>query len=240
MPIDSHNRTKARFDTNKVASEYPALFGASRRDRREVACLRRALDAIPRGSNVLDLPCGSGRLLPLLLEKGARVTGADYSQHMLANARCNWETVRGALAGDVPAVSFVQCDALQTGFADGEFDAVVCHRLLHHFSDSPTRVRALRELSRISSGPVIVSFFNAHALDAVKRRLINRLRRHDPTDRIPISPRKFRNNVREAGLRIVSQHPVWRGISPLCILVLEHEQQQPVRASERNSLDNAA
>ena len=240
MSIDSHNRTKMRFDANAVASGYPSYYGTSSRDRREAACLRRAFAAIPAGSKVLDLPCGSGRLLPLLLEHSAEVTGADYSTHMLSNAQQNWETAHRAHAGQTPVVKFVQCDALDTGFAAGEFDAVVCHRLFHHFSEPATRIQALRELSRISRGPVIVSYFNSHALDALKRRLVNIIRRHVPTDRIPIAPGEFRRDIHQAGLRIMSAHPVWRGVSPLWVLVLERREQRPITASERNAIENAA
>ena len=40
-----------------------------------------------RGGRVLDLACGSGRLLPGLLEAGLAVTGLDLSPHMLERAK---------------------------------------------------------------------------------------------------------------------------------------------------------
>ena len=36
----------------------------------------------------------------------------------------------------------------------------MCNRLLHHFAEPDVRIGVLRELARVSRGPVIVSFSN--------------------------------------------------------------------------------
>ncbi len=53
------------------------------------AALLRFLDRIPgrRGLTVADLGCGSGRLLPLLAERFAKVVAIDYAPASLALAR---------------------------------------------------------------------------------------------------------------------------------------------------------
>jgi hypothetical protein len=106
-------------------------------------------------------------------------------------------------------------DVMQTGYPDGYFDAVVCNRLFHHFRESETRIRALSELRRVSRGPVVVSFFNAFALGAVRFQLRHALRRTVPLDRVPIPAWHFLNDVRRAGLTPVAMHAVMWGISPL-------------------------
>ena len=54
--------------------------------RREADRLERLLAASP-GAEVLDVPCGGGRLAAALAERGFRVTGVDWSSQFLAHAR---------------------------------------------------------------------------------------------------------------------------------------------------------
>jgi cyclopropane fatty-acyl-phospholipid synthase-like methyltransferase len=53
---------------------------------READRLARLLDAAP-GAEILDVPCGAGRLSLALAERGYRVTGVDWSSEFLAHAR---------------------------------------------------------------------------------------------------------------------------------------------------------
>ena len=76
-----------RFNTPKAALKYYSAQTGTGMHRREVRCIRRALSEIESGSRVLDLPCGTGRLLPMLHESGYRVTEADSSPHMVDLAR---------------------------------------------------------------------------------------------------------------------------------------------------------
>jgi SAM-dependent methyltransferase len=62
---------------NAVSPEY---------SRDEAARLRQRLD-LPAGADILDVPCGAGRLAIELAAQDYRVTGVDLSPHMLAHAR---------------------------------------------------------------------------------------------------------------------------------------------------------
>jgi 2-polyprenyl-3-methyl-5-hydroxy-6-metoxy-1,4-benzoquinol methylase len=54
--------------------------------QREAGRLARLL-AAPRGAEILDVPCGAGRLSLPLAERGYRVTGVDWSSEFLSHAR---------------------------------------------------------------------------------------------------------------------------------------------------------
>jgi ubiquinone/menaquinone biosynthesis C-methylase UbiE len=92
----------------------------------------------PRGRDVLDYGCGHGMAAVVLARRGARVTAFDLSPAYLAEARARAE------ANGV-AVAFVQADGERLPFADGSFDAVWGHAILHHL-DLRT---AAPELSRV-------------------------------------------------------------------------------------------
>jgi len=96
------------------------------------------LRAVPRDAPVLDMPCGTGRLLPHLIGAGfSRVTGADASPGMLAAARAS-----------APSVELVQQDALDSTFADASFEAIVALRFAFHLEDPAPLFREVRRLLR--------------------------------------------------------------------------------------------
>jgi ubiquinone/menaquinone biosynthesis C-methylase UbiE len=96
--------------------------------------VRRVLEMISPGGAVLDAPCGTGRYFSLITGACMRVTGADQSAGMLAQAR----------ARDL-AVSLEHC-RLQDLAYDGEFDAVVTIDALENVppEDYPTVLANLR------------------------------------------------------------------------------------------------
>lgn len=213
--------TRDRFDRQSVAEEYARRKNApSHRNRREWSCIERALQDLPAGSSVLDLPCGTGRLEPLLRKKGYRVTGADYSAHMIRAAEGAYLQQSGQTA--LPAdVRFLRQDVMATDFADRDFDAVICNRLLHHYPTADVRRDVLRELARISRGVVVISYFTNFAFSAMRFHLKYKLRRQVPTDRVPIWYRELERDITAAGLVRTGTWPVRFGLSPQTYLRLE-------------------
>ena len=215
IPAWSYHQAIQRFSASQVASKYPSEYRSDHcRDRREKQAIIKAMGSIPPESHVLDLPCGTGRVTRLLIDQGFRVTGADVSNAMLETARVNLRAYRLRGAGSCPHVDFERRDVMQTGYADDQFDAVICNRLFHHFTEHNTRLMALKELRRISRGPVIISFFNSFALDAVYHRIRDIVRGRTPQDRIPIAYRTFRGELRSAGFEIQKKIAVLWGLSP--------------------------
>lgn len=216
----SHSRTVDRFDTEQVAAKYPAEYGNGFRDRREKSCIQQVLKHVPKNGSILDLPCGTGRLSRILVEAGLNVTGADSSPNMVALARNNWKQLQEQnphLASQ--AVDYEVRDVMDTQFTDGAFDAVFCNRLFHHFIESDTRVTALTELNRISKGPVIVSYFDSFAFDAMKRKVRYALKGKKPNDRVAISLKTFAADLEAAGLEVVTTASVLKGLSPMRYVV---------------------
>ncbi len=74
--------------------------------------------AIPAGSRVLDVACGTGNVALPLARSGAVVTGVDIAPNLLAQAR-------ERATQEQLAITFDEGDAEQLPYADGSFDAVV-------------------------------------------------------------------------------------------------------------------
>ncbi len=85
---------------------------------------------VREGDRVLDVGCGSGWYLELLLQMGATVTGVDYSAEMLRLAA-------ERLAGYDPARwTLIEGDACALAVDDGQFDVGVAIGLLDYVEDT--------------------------------------------------------------------------------------------------------
>jgi demethylmenaquinone methyltransferase/2-methoxy-6-polyprenyl-1,4-benzoquinol methylase len=130
LPADG---VRVMFD--RIAPVYDAMnrimtAGLDRKWRR-----RTAEATVRPGDRVLDACCGTGDLGIACARISGRVTGLDFSEHMLERAR-----------NKAPAIGWVRGDLLSMPFADGAFDAATIGFGIRNVDDVE---RALRELRRV-------------------------------------------------------------------------------------------
>jgi ubiquinone/menaquinone biosynthesis C-methylase UbiE len=133
----------------KKVKEYEARRRSRPQWRQEQQLVERFLAEIPEGSSCLDVPVGTGRYLPLYSQFRHRVTGCDLSSDMLGQAQ------RAATLNGVPT-RFTRGSVFSLPYKDGQFDAIVCTRLLTWFTEAEVGA-ALAELSRVCSGRILVT-----------------------------------------------------------------------------------
>jgi SAM-dependent methyltransferase len=122
---------RSSWSDSARASGYVELF-ASASDQ-TIKSLLDAADA-KLGLRALDLCCGQGNVSAALIARGCEVVGIDFSPAMLAFAR-----------NRAPSATFIEADAQDLPFDDGEFDIVVSNLGVCHVPDQP---RALAEARR--------------------------------------------------------------------------------------------
>ena len=83
--------------------------------------LLRRTDLKP-GATVLDAGCGTGTNSVWLAERGFKVTGADFSEFALSEAK-----------GE--GIDYRREDLTSLSFADASFDAVICIGVLMHIPE---------------------------------------------------------------------------------------------------------
>lgn len=131
-----YDRWAAVYDHD--ANPLPAL---------EEPIVRRAIGE-PRGLNVLDLGCGTGRHALWLAAGGASVTALDFSEGMLDEAR------------QKPAAKQIRflCHDLHLPLplADGEFDLVVSGLVLEHLRELDAYFREVKRVLK-TDGRAVVS-----------------------------------------------------------------------------------
>lgn len=121
----------------------------SHRWRRASNSAAYLIDRLEPGMSLLDVGCGPGTLTTDLGRRVApgRTVGVDSSEEVLDEAR--------RTAADVDNVEFQSGDAYGLEFADGTFDVVHAHQLLHHLGRP---VDALAEMRRVlSPGGILAS-----------------------------------------------------------------------------------
>lgn len=100
------------------------------------------------GGPVLDIGCGTGRVMLHLAQEGCRAVGIDLSEPMLARGRRKLD-----LMPDLkPVVTFVQADALDFNINETFKLIVVPYNGFMHFSEQADQLKALRTLSRHLAG----------------------------------------------------------------------------------------
>jgi len=137
-----------------IAHCYDELLGLPEpKSKKQLALIERLLT----GKRVLDLGCGTGRILVPLSKKGYVMYGLDISEEML----------------DVAQTKLSECDImdLRVGSAteplpyeDDFFDGVICcHAVLQHFPPGNPRETWAKEMYRILA-PNGVLIADTHAL----------------------------------------------------------------------------
>jgi SAM-dependent methyltransferase len=114
-------RRKSRFEHevwSRCAPSHVDTFGAP-----TTGAIPPLLDAmrVAHGSRVLDVGTGPGLVAAAAVARGAEVTGVDFSEAMLAEARHRYS-----------AIAFRQASADELPFEDGTFDAVVSNLVVRH------------------------------------------------------------------------------------------------------------
>jgi ubiquinone/menaquinone biosynthesis C-methylase UbiE len=125
--------TKRRMNYDEVAPHFERRYEETQYPGTEAALQEHIAD-LP-GLSVLEVGCGTGYWLSILLERGLRVEGLDSSRGMLERA--------SQRAGDARLV-LGSAEALP--YPVGTFDRICCINAFHHFGD---KQRFLTEAARV-------------------------------------------------------------------------------------------
>ena len=207
MTVESPNPTArpklewdpvSHYQDVEVAERYDRVrfSGLSGRvfDALEKFNIRRAFAGIPTTAQVLDIPCGTGRLAETLLEQGYQLCGADISAAMLELAKRKLARFGDRFSTTVADVHQLARDRPKS------FDCALCARVLMHFP-LEEQIRFLGAVTRLSRGPVVFT----QSLDTPYQRFRRRAKRPfsswTPAGH-PIGEHELRELLTGAGLRL--------------------------------------
>lgn len=197
MPRGPH---RLFFDLWSYVYDAPAVQRLTYRPVQDAVV--RALLADPP-ARILDVGCGTGRLTLRLSREFARsrVTGCDFSQGMLRQARARSS-----------GLALAQGDAQRLPFGDHCFDAVISTEAFHWFPDPDA---ALAEFHRVlaTRGRLLIAFVNP-SFEALSRASRVASRALGEPFRWP-TPERLRRQIEAAGFEVASQRRIFRLPAPV-------------------------
>jgi 2-polyprenyl-3-methyl-5-hydroxy-6-metoxy-1,4-benzoquinol methylase len=161
-------------------------------DALEKRYVRKAFRDLRRGSTIVDVPCGTGRLAEVLLEDGFRVVGIDVSAAMLAQAK--QKLARFEDRFKCRAVDVMQPDLP----ADNRYDAALCARVLMHYP-LHDQIVFLRNVANLVQGQIVFTQSWVSTYQTL-RHSIKRLLHHQSPVRYPLSRDNMARLLAGAGL----------------------------------------
>jgi ubiquinone/menaquinone biosynthesis C-methylase UbiE len=175
--------------------------------------VRRILQAVPPGTIVLDLPCGTGRMEDWLLRVPVRVLAADVSEAMLARTR---DKVRPT--GDW--MGLLRTDACRLALKSRSVDDIFSIRFLH-LLDEATRLEVLREFARVARRWVVVEYRRIESPAKGLQRAVLRL--FGRVERPKWSLEQTATELATCGLAVERYHYVSRWFSSVVVVQARHQ-----------------
>lgn len=133
-----HGPVATHYEKKRVGKKWSA----------ENRAVEQLLKHVALGAQVLDVPVGTGRLLPFLNARRAHVQGLDISPDMLAIARASADAIGMSAQLEVGDIRHIPFD-------NEAFDLVSCLRFLNWIDTDDMR-RVVRELARVSRDKLLL------------------------------------------------------------------------------------
>jgi len=150
----------------------------------EKRSVEKALFYLPKKYNILDIPCGTGRITEHLRNKGYEVSGADISVDMLKEASNKTD------------INYYLRDITLFKFPKHMFQIITCVSLMGHLPMSE-KIRALRCMKRTAQFLVITFYMRKKPIDHWH----------------PVSPLQLTELLHWCNLKIINKYPVCPGWS---------------------------
>jgi 2-polyprenyl-3-methyl-5-hydroxy-6-metoxy-1,4-benzoquinol methylase/glycosyltransferase involved in cell wall biosynthesis len=134
--------------------------------------------ALPSGSRILDVGCGSGWLSEYFARLGYVVMGIDISAELIQMSRDRVARV----PYDVDHETVLRCafavHDIESGPLEEEFDGVICYDSLHHFEDERAVIANLAAMTRYGGSLFILEGDRPPAGSATEDELIGVMQRY--------------------------------------------------------------
>ena len=91
--------------------------------------------ALPAGSKILDVGCGSGWLCEYFARFGYQMTGIDVSPGLISIAEERVKNLPYGVDSETPVACRFLVHDIEQAPIEESFDAIVCYDSLHHFED---------------------------------------------------------------------------------------------------------
>jgi ubiquinone/menaquinone biosynthesis C-methylase UbiE len=120
---------------------------------------RKIAENIKECEAIVDIGCGTGDLIPYLLEKSRKVIGIDSSPKMLEEARKRFEGKADIRLGEIEHLPMADCLV----------DYAVFNMVLHHLSDPSAGISEACRIMK-SGASLIITDFEKHSEEGLREK----------------------------------------------------------------------
>ena len=199
----------------KFQRSFTRRMSTARETRLVASAFRLALQEVEQPAVVLDYPCGAGRFASLFAGPCAGYLAGDHSPHMIAITK---GVLEGAGLGQ-KLVGTTEGDARKMNLGDNAVDLAASMRLLHHFPEQADRLAILRELRRVSKGPLVTSFLDASSTKQ-RSHLRRCTKRGKVSRRVLLTPEHFAAEAEQTGWTVRRTWKLSNLFSGQCVALL--------------------
>lgn len=166
---------KTKDDYNRIAAQFDSTRKYNWRD---IAAIIDNLE-IPKGSKVLDLGCGNGRLFELLCRYNVDYTGIDISEELIKAAKKKYPQAKFSI-GDITNLK-----------SSKKYDYIFSIAVLHHIPSAALRKKMLSDIKGAlkDGGAAIVSAWYFWNQPKYIKEIVSQFLK------LPITNSQFSNNL---------------------------------------------
>lgn len=209
-------KARKAYQNKEVVETYDAkrftTFKGQIVDKKEKSLVERALKYanINPPATIIDIPCGTGRVLVHLASKGFRIKGVDLSPETVSHAQ---QKAKRLHLEDNIAVEVG--DAENLSYPDNSFDACISLRLFGH-TPPDSRIRILQELRQITKRYLVLAYYTKNCVQYFLRRRRRKIR---SIEWYPITHKRIEEELKMVGLEKVRYFRLLKGISETIIVL---------------------
>jgi len=177
-------------------------------DKLEKSAILRLLKKI-HCKNILDLPCGTGRITQFLLEHNYFVTGVDVSKDMIKLSKeklSKYKNLNGLVVSSGDTLPF----------KDNTFEMTTSIRLMGHLP-SEYRLKVIHEINRVSNS-IIVSYHTKNSLMGFLKYLKIKHKKHDK-NWFQVKEKDAIKELEKCGFKVIRKSYVFPGIAETYFLL---------------------
>lgn len=167
--------------------------------------------ALPPGSRILDVGCGSGWLSEYFARLGYIVRGIDISPALIAMSRERVERVPYGVDHETPLHCTFEIHDIEVEPLAEKFDAIVCYDSLHHFPDEHSVIRNLAQMLPIGGQLFILEGKRPAEGSSSEKELFDVMREFQTLES-PFDDEYLRSLLDKNGLAIVGDYVSVNGL----------------------------
>lgn len=227
-----HLRTKPFYNLANKPAKYKnfAMDEDTHRHFCDFANIAVSL-ALPPGSRILDLGCGSGWLSEYFARLGYVVKGIDISPDLIEMSRERVARVPYGADHETPLRCMFEVHDVELSPLQEKFDAVICYDSLHHFEDDAAVIRHAAQMLDIGGLLFILEGDRPHTGSSSENEL-REVMREFGTLEAPFDYPYLRQLLEENGFAITGDYVSVNGLFPRD--ELNNQQQLSLRNIDTN------